>query len=107
MEKQYFIEKAKHLVNFENSIATIDKALGGGTIYEGFLGDMCCDISDLLITGVNPNLNGIAENYFYETFCDLVSGQGDEEAWGDYYDALKENKVDPEYIEIFGKCHCE
>lgn len=99
MERQYFIDKAVRLTGYEQSIDALDKAFDGGCISEGFLGNMSSDIADLLITGVNPNLEGLAEDYFYEIFWNLACSEGDEEAWGEYYDLLKEGRADPKYIE--------
>lgn len=99
MDRQYFIDKVMRLESYDQAINTIDEAFDGGSISEGFLGNILSDIADLLITGVNPNLEGLAEDYFYETFWDYVSEQADKEAWGEYYDLLKEGKADPDYIE--------
>ena len=95
MTKQEFIERVKHLSVYNKKELQLEEAFNIGC--ENLVSDMIVEMGDMLITAVNPNLEGLAEDYFHETFWNNLS-EIDESEWGTFYDLLSAGAADPEYI---------
>lgn len=105
MDKQEFIERVIRLSEYNNSLNQLEDILGIGC--ENFISDMINDMGDTLIKAVNPNLEGLTEDYFYETFWNNI-GEVDGDDWGTFYDLLVEGAADPEYIKRYkGEYVCQ
>ena len=98
MTKQEFIERVKHLSVYNEKELQLEEVLNIGC--ENLINDMISEIGDMLITAVNPNLEGLAEDYFHETFWNNF-GEIDESEWGTFYDLLSAGAADPEYIKRY------
>lgn len=97
MHKIEFVKRVIKLVRYSKKEYQLEEALNIGC--ENLINDMISEMGEILIVAVNPDLKGLTEDYFYDTFWNNVNDAVNEEAWGEYYDALKEGAADPEYIE--------
>lgn len=97
MNKQEFIKRVNTLSEYNNKELQLSNILNCDC---SFVSDMISEMGSMLITAVNPNLEGLAEDYFYETFWNNV-GEADEEDWDSFYDTLVKGAADPEYIKRY------
>lgn len=97
MNKEEFISRVNTLSEYNDKELQLSNILNCDC---SFVSDMIGDMGEMLITAVNPNLVGLAEDYFYETFWNNL-GEADEEDWTSFYDALASGAADPEYIERY------
>lgn len=98
MTKQEFIERVKHLSVYNKKELQLEEVFNISC--ENLVSDMIVEMGDMLITAVNPNLEGLVEDYFYETFWNNL-GEIDESEWGAFYDLLSAGAADPEYIKRY------
>ncbi len=97
MNKQEFIKRVMALSEYSDKELQLSNILNCDC---SFISEMLSEMGDMLITAVNPNLEGLAEDYFYETFWNNL-GEADEDDWDSFYDTLAAGAADPEYIKRY------
>lgn len=99
MKKEEFILRAKRIAEYSEKEFALEEILDIG--FENLLSKMVNEAGELLIMSVNPNLSGVNEDYFHETFWNNLIYSDDDE-WEKFYEDLSRGVADPEYIRLYG-----
>lgn len=95
MTKQIFLERVSKFAEYCNKIDQVGEILNLG--YENLLQNIISEMGINLIEDTNPNLKGLHEDYFFETFWDNIH-DFDSDDWAIFYDSLIEGVAPIEYI---------
>lgn len=98
MDKQEFIKRVTVLSEYSDKERQLSDILC--ICDSNFVSELINDMGDMLITAVNHNLTGLTEDYFYETFWNMLD-EADAGDWSSFYDALSKGAADPEYIKRY------
>jgi hypothetical protein len=100
MTKEAFMNQVTTLQGYNDKINRFLDALGAS---ECFIDDMLCNIITLTIQSVNPGIPAetIEEEYYYQTFSDMLFDNASTDMWAIYYDMLAAGEIPQEYREKY------
>jgi mannitol/fructose-specific phosphotransferase system IIA component (Ntr-type) len=101
MTKNVFIRQVQSFIEYNNFVDKFLDLLGiCSNVFDEAIGSW----GEAIINAVNPHLQegSVEENYFFETFYNLVA-EGDIEPFNNFYDQLVIGQADPEYVKKYGK----
>jgi hypothetical protein len=102
MTKEAFMSQVTRIQTYNDGINRFLDVLG---VSECFIDDMLCNIVDLTIESVNPGIPAetIEEDYYYQTFYNMLSNNVSADMWAIYYDMLAAGEIPQEYRERYGR----